>query len=482
MGTKRVKINQSITDICHSYAKYRARNDDEIEQIDGSNITQEDFFEKYIKARRPVKFTRPIGEINTEGLQIDKLVELLKYEHELKVEKKYKSGFGSGLARENIGLKELVEKFEGGDDKYYLTTQYDDDHEEGEEEEEEHVEPNKTESDEDEEGVLEVGYQSDTSFGSLDVTNLQDDFEESDDEFPESEVKDRVRQLFQPPLTNMYDLLPLAPQLLSMLIPQQINLWMGYSKPNQTPLDLDDVNSKYVPGKGNSSGLHHDHADNLYILISGSKRFTLYSPYDADKMYTVGQIYKVYNSGVIDYERDENAPSWQHVRDDGAIVRDAARWQLSKDEVPSDTKKELLAIIDHQDPQYATESTNPPSFSKVPPVLLHLDELEPKQREKLIKFGNKHFPGFLDAPKMTVWLKPGEMLYLPTGWFHEVSSFGSESAAANIDNVHIALNYWFVPPNGETVENVYCDAYWREDYERTIQAIEMVKLGAVSLD
>ncbi|KAI4726157.1 Clavaminate synthase-like protein [Aureobasidium sp. EXF-10728] len=39
-------------------------------------------------------------------------------------------------------------------------------------------------------------------------------------------------------------------------------------------------------------------------------------------------------------------------------------------------------------------------------------------------------------------LRAGDMLYLPTSWFHEVTSF-----ADGEEDVHMALNYWFHPPD-----------------------------------
>jgi hypothetical protein len=58
-------------------------------------------------------------------------------------------------------------------------------------------------------------------------------------------------------------------------------------------------------------------------------------------------------------------------------------------------------------------------------------------------------------------LKAGDMLYLPTSWFHEVTSFSDEESD---DNVHIALNYWFHPPDAKKAEfgKPYADvALWR---------------------
>lgn len=506
MGNKKTKHNHSATYACHEYTKYRIGVDDElIEHTEVESLNQYEFYERYVKRRKPVKFTNCIKEIDINDFRIDNLVELLQYDGKLKVEKRYKGGFGSNLERVKIGLDELVDKFEKGEADYYLTTQYEDDSEA--DDAKGRVDPDKESEEEIEEEAKELGdneeddgedehdgdeteplfqqdnsSESDSSFGSIDMSNLQDDFEDSDDEMEEEEIRDRIRQLFQPPLTNMYNKLPHTPSLLSMLIPQQMNIWMGYSRPSQKPHNLGDLSSKYIPGNGSSSGLHHDHADNLYILVSGSKRFTLFSPYDADKLSTVGTIYKVYNSGVIDYHRDENAPTWSHVREDGAMVREVAKWQLCHTDVDPDTKKELLTIINKQESIFDHKPINPPSFSRIPPVLLHLDELSAHERLELIQFSNTHFPGFLDTPRLTVWLKPGEMLYLPTGWFHEVSSFGSDNVAENKDNVHIALNYWFIPPSGDSLSSVYQDSYWHDDFEKSKKAIDLATKGSVILD
>lgn len=66
------------------------------------------------------------------------------------------------------------------------------------------------------------------------------------------------------------------------------------------------------------------------------------------------------------------------------------------------------------------------------------------------------------------------MLYLPASWFHEVSSFGSGSQDDEENTgVHIALNYWFVPPNTDNFENCYKDQYWKQDWQKTKTAIDV---------
>ena len=53
---------------------------------------------------------------------------------------------------------------------------------------------------------------------------------------------------------------------------------------------------------GSSSGLHHDYHDNLYCLLRGRKRFRLYPPAMARRLYTRGTIHKIHPSGRIVYE------------------------------------------------------------------------------------------------------------------------------------------------------------------------------------
>ena len=50
---------------------------------------------------------------------------------------------------------------------------------------------------------------------------------------------------------------------------------------------------------GSSTGLHHDYHDNLYVLLRGRKRFRLFPPSLADRMYVHGQLQRVHPNGRI---------------------------------------------------------------------------------------------------------------------------------------------------------------------------------------
>lgn len=60
----------------------------------------------------------------------------------------------------------------------------------------------------------------------------------------------------------------------------------------------------------------------------------------------------------------------------------------------------------------------------------------------------------------------GEMLYLPAGWFHEVTSFGGRRSGG-----HLAFNYWMHPPDHlhptDGFSTPYKSAYWPEYWARS---------------
>lgn len=85
-------------------------------------------------------------------------------------------------------------------------------------------------------------------------------------------------------------------------------------------------------------------------------------------------------------------------------------------------------------------------------VDLRLSERETRQRFPT-------FPGWGAAAEVHV--KAGQALYLPAGWFHEVTSYSGSAGTA-----HIALNYWFHPPDnlvpatGSQTPAAYVSSFW----------------------
>ncbi|ONH67140.1 JmjC domain-containing protein 4 [Cyberlindnera fabianii] len=513
--------------------------------IDISSTEPEHFYKNYVSTRKPVIINGVIDGIDLDSFHPDKIVSNLHNDDQiLLVEKKFQGGFGSGTERIKMTFADFMTKLKEEGENYYLTTQYteDDPDEIGEvlQKLQENLANDESESDDDEAGdwlnpgtvpsahqPQPVGGEIDdddddgsrTPLGpppnatndlvsdtdSIDFNDIHDDFDDLENSFDQDQLSEivsedvpggpltaaeadrRVHEFVQKPLTSLVpkDALPLQPSILKKLTPQQINIWIGKSKPQEGDgFQIDEEQSDYglgrrVFGGGTSSGLHHDHADNLYIPISGSKRFTIFAPSDADKMYTVGNISKVFASGVIDYKNDANAPGWRELRGDSAIITEVAKWRLDSDEsltaAERDELQQLIEIeeeaLEDFDAKVITSDgvkKDPPSFSCIPASILHLDKIkEDKLKEKLLKFAHEKWPKFFAAKRMTVFLKPGQMLFLPAGWFHEVTSFGA-SDKDSTDNIHIALNYWYSPPDNR--QKVYSDQYWEQDFKRTLES------------
>ena len=86
-----------------------------------------------------------------------------------------------------------------------------------------------------------------------------------------------------------------------------------------------------------------------------------------------------------------------------------------------------------------------------------------------------------------VTLREGEILWLPAGWFHEVTS-ASASASASTSTAaggdagggggaadagrggagtgHMAMNYWFHPPDTAHFEQPYSGEFWPYDWSK----------------
>jgi hypothetical protein len=501
---------------------------DEVPVVCLAKYDSEKFYEDFVRPRRPAVIQGSLKDIDLEEFQPDTIIDLLKSDDLLLVERKDKGGYGSGTERLKMTFETFMKTLKAGVDDYYLTTQYNeddpdevkkalahrsemDDSDDYDEEQGHHVmrtnvvNESDSEHGEEDDGKDQGPIPTDTfsEADSIDFTNLHDDFDElsqtsvndNDDELITSDIpgeplylceaQARVRECIQKPLTKLVGTLALQPTIMDKLVTQQINLWVGRSNESRDEFKPDPEASDYglgrrVFGGGVSSGLHHDHADNMYIPTCGSKRFTIFAPMDAERMDTVGSIDHIYSSGVIDYKNNDNAPGWRSLRGDSAILTEVAKWRLDSEDISEQERKELIETIESEEDVLQGFETrvidsngikkDPPSFSRIPAALLHLDKVKSEElRMKLQSFAESRWPEFFKSKRMTAYLEPGQMLYLPAGWFHEVTSFGSDDR----DNFHIALNYWFSPPDCK--EGVYKDRYWTDDFKRTIASCEHLK-------
>lgn len=89
----------------------------------------------------------------------------------------------------------------------------------------------------------------------------------------------------------------------------------------------------------------------------------------------------------------------------------------------------------------------------------------------------KEYPLFFKARGLEVEVREGEMLYLPAGWYHEVTSFTSTSSTdgsgtstsstdgSGSEKMHMAFNYWVHPPDGSSFARPYINDFWPQDWE-----------------
>ena len=80
----------------------------------------------------------------------------------------------------------------------------------------------------------------------------------------------------------------------------------------------------------------------------------------------------------------------------------------------------------------------------------------------------RDFPELGNAVQLTVDVNRGDMLYLPASYFHEVVSY-SDNADSGTLPCHLAINYWFHPPDvldPNNWANPYSSNYWRRQWAK----------------
>ncbi|KXZ50372.1 hypothetical protein GPECTOR_16g545 [Gonium pectorale] len=106
--------------------------------------------------------------------------------------------------------------------------------------------------------------------------------------------------------------------------------------------------------------------------------------------------------------------------------------------------------------ELTVDAETPPSFSHVPLG-------DPRVSDAQLAAQWPAFPGRGAALEVTV--EAGCMLYLPAGWFHEVTSFGAAgSGSESGSGGHLAFNYWFHPPDNLDPSRSGFRAPYKSDY------------------
>jgi Cupin-like domain len=283
---------------------------------------------------------------------------------------------------------------------------------------------------------------------------------------------------------------------------------------------------------------HHDYHDNLYCLLLGHKRFVLFPPDCGYDLYPDFDIAEIHPNGVIEYERsyasrpdgliqkdavefnvsaleqaveiatgEEKAQLEQRLRDALDLLmhylvhhprehddfEELGLGIKGEDELLNDTNSKDDEDGDHDiddtnhgqqntasaqeitDDFYSDLSDNedPSPFSSIPAGLLH-DHFGLPTTAVVPPDMSDLSLAKLDVP-FVVDLNPGEMLYLPASWWHEVTSSSPESSN---NHVHMAFNYWFYPPDGlQKFEEPYKDEILWGYLRRRSKAAEITPSG-----
>lgn len=262
---------------------------------------------------------------------------------------------------------------------------------------------------------------------------------------------------------------------------------------------------------GSSSGLHHDYHDNLYVLVRGKKRFRLYSPDQAEDLATNGTIDRVYFNGRISYVDAETRADGRPIdfsgeedgdEDDFSAMNESSNHQdvvigkgfdyVSSGEEEEEYFRENNAVDDFDEEMDGVEDYDGPGQdnAKHNENIAHAEEKDkPVDSFSRINFNNKdrsdivkEFPTFEKCNECIVNVEAGQMLYLPCGWFHEVTSFseGTNNSSTTGDdamkNCHMAVNYWFHPPDRLSNEaRPYSSDFWEKYLNEAMEKLTRKK-------
>ncbi|WFD27771.1 hypothetical protein MNAN1_002776 [Malassezia nana] len=397
--------------------------------VEPASLDAQTMWTKYIRCRRPVVLDGLLDDVAWKGNQWTDMSYLRRKagEAEVMVEPVHpkEQCFGTNMQREPMKLRELLDKLHDPEQEgqFYLTTQYE--------------------------------------------ADTDDAVSVATDEGP------GLDPVLPSPTHQLRDDFPLHPRLLGDLVLQQCNLWIGSGT------------------KQRSSGLHHDFHDNLYLLLQGHKRFVLFPPSAHEHLFVRGHLTNVHPNGLLVYGDDS-------IRPDGLDELDAAHWRVvarakraakkrrtdkgndayaeakqawqrlrqergegqaeeeeedDDDEEDDDNDDDALGILDggaesesecdmDEGEALLAALDEPPSFSRIKTHKLHAHfgiqpaiEAPPNATSDLV-------PAPPCSAPLVVELHAGQMLYLPASWFHEVTSWASESGP------HMAFNYWMHPPDG----------------------------------
>jgi hypothetical protein len=179
--------------------------------------------------------------------------------------------------------------------------------------------------------------------------------------------------------------------------PDAVNLWMG--------------DERVV------SSMHKDHYENLFYVLSGEKVFNLCPPSDVPFLYEKEVI-----SGKFQYDHDSSSDG-----DDGndGTPRPRRRWTVALDR----EEDAAAAVSNSTSDENQSKKNNSNKYSKVHWIVTDLFGKKKSDDDD----EEEEFPLSKYAHPITVKVKAGELLYLPSLWFHRVTQTCET----------VGINYWY---------------------------------------
>eukprot|EP01032_Pedospumella_encystans_P023966 gene23966-27119_t len=197
----------------------------------------------------------------------------------------------------------------------------------------------------------------------------------------------------------------------------EVNLWMGIARDRDA-----------------QSNMHLDATDNLYVMLEGQKHFSVISPADALKVRTLSPTYAVSPDGMSFQFNMLKFREYARAKAREAAMASQTSIDLTGESAP------LRANGTRLESSSVTTSTSSAKCAALDNVAFQTKLLN---NEVEYDVSNFHFSALPASayPEVNCGSGPnnfdlleGDMLYLPTGWLHQVTSKQGR---------HMAVNYWW---------------------------------------
>ncbi|KAJ3114122.1 DnaJ sub C member 7 [Phlyctochytrium bullatum] len=398
-----------------------------------ANIDPKVFFKKYVATRTPCIIEGELVDKDWKASRWLNFDYLKKRAGDAIVEVEGRSGnsdtFGSGRPRLNAMFRDVLDDLNEGNTDIYLSTQYG------------NTEDQDFDEDRDSYRRLSIG--------------------------PEMQIVERFEEFCHQPLRRLMGDFPLRPSLTGNLVPQQV-------RPAQMEAVLVSTMVRFAFYGADVA----DFADNIYVLLRGRKRFTVFSPKDAENLYLHGGIKMVHSNGLVQY-------SDQKIRADGAYISDVLRWKLrkakaeweaNKDGPKEEQSRERMEIASLELAEFQAENGD---FEDEDLDLIQ-DDFDTEDEEMDLDTESNDVPAEDDENDSS---EEEDADLFPTAsekdssaaWFHEVHSYPEKKSSQPA--VHMAFNYWFHPPTRTQYDQPYEDNFWDERFKEIEELLEGSRSG-----